>query len=97
MVGDVRGRGIFRGIELVRDRETKAPFPAEVALTQRIVERALNKGLVVIGGMPGCADGVHGDQLQISPALVFTEQELDRALQLLWETIEEVRSEVMRE
>lgn len=98
IVGDVRGRGMFHGIEFVRDNSSqsnhKEPFPVEQQLTPRIVERAFQKGLIVIGGMPGCADGVHGDQLQISPALVFSEKELDLALQLLREAIEEVRNEI---
>lgn len=94
IVGDVRGRGMFRGIEFVRDPVSKEPFPAKVALTQRIVERAYQKGLIVIAGMPGCADGVNGDQLQLSPALVFTDPALKGAVQLLRETIEEVSREI---
>lgn len=94
VVGNVRGLGMFQGIEFVRDRATKAPFPAEVRLTQRIVDRAMELGLIVIGGMPGCADGTNGDQLQISPAFVFSEEQIDEAVALLRQAIEDVRAEL---
>ena len=95
IVGDVRGRGMFHGIEFVRDRETKSPFPVETRLTQRIVDRAAELGLIVIAAMPGCADGVNGDQLQISPALVFSENDIDQAMAVLRRAIESVAAEVM--
>ena len=97
LVGDIRGRGMFHGIEFVRDRENKTPFPAEVGLTQRIVERAYRERLILIGGMPGCADGVNGDQLQLSPALVFSEEEIDEAMRRLRSSIESVRKELIDE
>ena len=86
---------MFHGIEFVRDRETKSPFPVETRLTQRIVDRAAELGLIVIAAMPGCADGVNGDQLQISPALVFSENDIDQAMAVLRRAIESVAAEVM--
>jgi 4-aminobutyrate aminotransferase-like enzyme len=62
-MGDVRGVGMFHGVEFVRSRETREPFPADLKLTRRIVDRAMELGLIVVAGLPGCADGVHGDQL----------------------------------
>ena len=97
IVGDLRGRGMFRGIEFVSDCQTREPFPASVGLTQRIVDRAYEKGLILIGGMPGCADGVSGDQLQLSPALVMTEPEIDQAVERLRQSIEDVRNELIQQ
>ena len=97
IVGDIRGCGMFYGIEFVRDRVKKNPFPAEVGLTRRIVERAYQNGLILIAGMPGCVDGVNGDQLQLSPALVFTQEEIDEALRRLRKSVESVRSELVEE
>ena len=97
IVGDLRGKGMFRGIEFVSDRQTRKPFPVSVGLTQRICDRAYEKGLILIGGMPGCADGVDGDQLQLSPALIITEAEIDQAVERLRQSIEEVRNELVQQ
>ena len=83
IVGDIRGKGLYFGIEFVADRETREPFPAEARLTERIVTRAFEMGLFLIEGMPGCAGGALGDQIQVCPALVITEPEIDRAAELL--------------
>ena len=48
-------------------------------------------------GMPGCADGVDGDQLQLSPALIITEAEIDQAVERLRQSIEEVRNELVQQ
>jgi adenosylmethionine-8-amino-7-oxononanoate aminotransferase len=90
IVGDVRGKGLLFGVEFVQDRAAKTPFPQEVALTRRIVEAAMARRLRVIAGMAGMVDGVLGDHLQITPALTITEDEIDRAVGLLQESIEEV-------
>ncbi len=95
IVGDVRGRGLFMGIEFVVQRETREPYPAEARLTERIVGAAFDMGLVLIGGFPGCADGVRGDQLQISPAFVISEAEIDRAVAIMRKAIERCREQTV--
>ena len=74
-VGDVRGLGMMRGIELVRDRETKEPFPAEWRASQRLAALALERGLAVYAGA-GQVDGVRGDQALVAPPLVIENAEV---------------------
>jgi adenosylmethionine-8-amino-7-oxononanoate aminotransferase len=81
-VGDVRGLGLMLGVELVRDRETKEPFPADLRVADRLDEAALRRGLVLYPGR-GHVDGARGDQFLIGPPLTITAQEVDLLLDLL--------------
>jgi adenosylmethionine-8-amino-7-oxononanoate aminotransferase len=82
LVGDVRGLGLMRGIELVRDRETKEPFPVEWRASQRLAALALERGLAVYPGA-GQVDGVRGDQALVAPPLVIDGEELAELLERL--------------
>jgi adenosylmethionine-8-amino-7-oxononanoate aminotransferase len=75
-VGDVRGRGFFIGVELVRDRQTKAPFPAERALSFDIGARAFADGLICYP-CAGNVDGTSGDTIIIAPPYNASDGELD--------------------
>ena len=75
-VGDVRGRGFFIGIELVRDRETKAPFPAERSLSFDIGARAFADGLICYP-CSGNVDGTAGDTIIIAPPYNASDDELE--------------------
>jgi adenosylmethionine-8-amino-7-oxononanoate aminotransferase len=74
-VGDIRGRGLMIGVELVRDRETKRPFPREDRLAERLTEAAGDRGLLVYPSI-GCADGEQGDLVMLGPPFVITEAEI---------------------
>jgi 4-aminobutyrate aminotransferase-like enzyme len=76
-VGQIRGRGLFIGVELVRDKETKEPFPQEWQVTDRVVRRALDSGLVILGGVAGLLDGEAGDHFEILPPYVVEEEHID--------------------
>ena len=78
-VGDVRGRGFFVGIELVRDRVTKAPFPAQRALSFDIGARAFANGLICYP-CSGNVDGTDGDTLIIAPPYNATDGELEEII-----------------
>jgi len=75
-VGDVRGRGLMVGIELVADRETRAPFPRAERLTERLVRAARDGGLLLYPGT-GLADGTNGDAVLLGPPFVVTDAELE--------------------
>jgi adenosylmethionine-8-amino-7-oxononanoate aminotransferase len=75
-VGDVRGRGFFIGIELVRDRKTRAPFPSERALSFDIGRRAFADGLICYP-CTGNVDGDAGDTIIIAPPYNATDTELE--------------------
>jgi len=66
-VGDIRGRGLFIGLEIVSDKETRNPFPLEWNVTARIEEAAFERGLLVLGGVEGLIDGASGDDLELLP------------------------------
>jgi adenosylmethionine-8-amino-7-oxononanoate aminotransferase len=75
-VGDVRGRGFFIGIELVRNRHTKAPFPRERNLSFDIGARAFADGLICYPGS-GNVDGTNGDTIILAPPYNVTDAELE--------------------
>jgi adenosylmethionine-8-amino-7-oxononanoate aminotransferase len=81
-VGDVRGRGYLIGIELVRDRATKEPFPAERGLSQAIGRRAFEEGLIVYP-CAGNVGGVKGDTIIIAPPYNASEAELAELIEKL--------------
>lgn len=75
-VGDVRGRGFFIGIELVRDRQTQLPFPPERALSFDIGARAFADGLICYP-CSGNVDGTAGDTIIIAPPYNAGDGELE--------------------
>lgn len=84
-IGDVRGKGLLLGIEFVKDRSTKMPFPRKALITQTIIALAKEKGLLVYPAGAGI-DGVNGDSIIISPPLTITKMEIKELIYLLKET-----------
>jgi adenosylmethionine-8-amino-7-oxononanoate aminotransferase len=81
-VGDLRGRGLFRGIELVADRATKAPFDPALKLHAHIRREAMARGLMVYP-MGGTIDGRVGDHVLLAPPFIVSDAELDRIVERL--------------
>lgn len=77
-VGDIRGRGLFWGIEFVADKEKSLPFPADARVAMDISERGLTRdyGINVYPGT-GSADGILGDHIIISPAFNVRSEEIE--------------------
>jgi adenosylmethionine-8-amino-7-oxononanoate aminotransferase len=75
-IGDVRGRGYFIGIELVRDRQTRAPFAADRGLSFDIAQRAFADGLICYP-CTGNVDGAAGDTIILAPPYNATDAELE--------------------
>ncbi|MGO4741379.1 aspartate aminotransferase family protein [Bosea sp. 2KB_26] len=73
-VGDIRGRGLFLGIELVADRSTKAPFDPEHRVFAKFKQAAMERGLLTYPG-GGCIDGERGDHILLAPALTISSGE----------------------
>jgi adenosylmethionine-8-amino-7-oxononanoate aminotransferase len=88
-VGEIRGRGLLVGIELVADRETLAPFPRGEHVVEAVVREARERGVLLYSGT-GNANGVDGDTILLGPPFVVTDPELDRIVAVLAETIEAV-------
>jgi len=78
-IGDVRGRGLMIGIDLVRDRESREPDPD---LAARVVAAALRRGWILLAGGPA------GNVLSLSPPLTIPRDLLDRATRMLADVLE---------
>jgi 4-aminobutyrate aminotransferase-like enzyme len=81
-VGEVRGRGMMIGVEMVRDRATRAPAPE---LCGRLIVEGLRRGVLLLGG------GIHGNVLSLSPPFVLTDPQADFALGVIGEMLDEMR------
>ncbi len=87
-VGDIRGRGMFWGLELVADRDTRRPFAPETQVAARLKDVAQANGLLCYP-TSGTADGVRGDHVIIAPPYIITESEIDLAVDLLARSLDE--------
>ncbi len=87
-VGDIRGRGLFISVELVKDRASKTPFDPALKLHARIKAQALDNGLMVYP-MGGVIDGQWGDHVLLAPPFTITEAELDQVVERLVITIDQ--------
>ena len=75
-VGDVRGRGLLLGVEIVKDKMTKEPFPAAKGMAGKITQTLIKHGIIIYPGT-GNADGIDGDQFLVSPPLIITKDQAD--------------------
>jgi adenosylmethionine-8-amino-7-oxononanoate aminotransferase len=96
LIGDVRGLGLLLGIEFVAERKLALPFRLELGLTDRVITKAMNKGLLLypaVGGLNGKA----GDSVIIAPPLTIKKEEIDRLITTLATVIKEVYQELKKE
>ena len=94
LVGDVRGLGLMWGLEFVRDKGSRAPFAFRHNIAMRVVDNAMQKGLIVYPVRGGCADGERGDGVLICPPLTISYEEIGFLVRTLDESIAEVSEEV---
>ncbi|WP_171121284.1 MULTISPECIES: aspartate aminotransferase family protein [unclassified Ruegeria] len=74
-VGDIRGRGLFRGLELVGDRATKTPIDPSHGTAAKIKKAAFSEGLICYP-MSGTRDGRHGDHILLAPPFIIGNSEI---------------------
>ena len=86
-VGDIRGRGLFRALELVADRATKEPFDASCQLHARIKQNAMEAGLLCFP-MGGVIDGARGDIVLLAPPYIINEGHIEEMVEKLAIAIE---------
>ena len=92
-VGDIRGRGLFRGIEIVSDRETKAPFDPKMKIHAHIKKEAFERGLICYP-MGGTIDGKSGDHVLLAPPFIMSDAEVDELVAKTADSIESVLERV---
>ncbi|UYV19861.1 aspartate aminotransferase family protein [Halomonas qaidamensis] len=85
-VGDIRGRGLFRGIELVADRDTKAPFDPSRKIHAKIKRHAMARGLISYP-MGGTIDGIHGDHILLAPPYIIETDDVDLIIERIADAI----------
>ena len=92
-VGDIRGRGLFLGLELVQDRETKTPFDPARSLHAVVKRTAMARGLMIYPS-GGTVDGAQGDHILLAPALTVSEAELDEIVARLALALDDALEEI---
>jgi adenosylmethionine-8-amino-7-oxononanoate aminotransferase len=85
-VGDIRGRGLFRGIELVADRDTKTPFDPSRKIHAKIKRQAMARGLISYP-MGGTIDGIHGDHILLAPPYIIEADDVDLIIERIADAI----------
>lgn len=88
-VGDIRGRGLFQGLELVKDRATKEPFDPSMKLNASIKATALKNGLACYP-MGGTIDGKLGDHIMLAPPYIVDKPLIDQIVEILKTSLDEV-------
>jgi len=86
-VGDVRGRGLFQGLELVANRDSKEPFDPQLKLHARVKREAMARGLMVYP-MGGTVEGVAGDHVLLAPPFIIDEPLVDTIVERLGDAID---------
>jgi adenosylmethionine-8-amino-7-oxononanoate aminotransferase len=81
-IGDIRGRGLFMGLELVADRDSKLPFDPALKLHARIKKAAMEQGLMCYP-MGGTVDGRTGDHILLAPPFILEDAHLDEIVDKL--------------
>jgi adenosylmethionine-8-amino-7-oxononanoate aminotransferase len=86
-VGDIRGRGLFRGVELVENRDTKACFDPARKLHAKIKAHAFERGLICYP-MGGTIDGRNGDHVLLAPPFIIDDAQIEEVVTKLTQSIE---------
>lgn len=74
LVGEIRGMGLLLGIEFVKDKRTRAPFPKESNVAEKIRQAALRKYVLTYPSQ-GCVDGLRGDHVLLAPPFIISPDE----------------------
>ncbi|MER9560328.1 aspartate aminotransferase family protein [Mesorhizobium sp. M0323] len=81
-VGDIRGRGLFRGVEIVADKDTKQPFDPARKIHSKIKREAMQRGLMCYP-MGGTIDGKQGDHVLLAPPYIVQPEQIDLIVERL--------------
>jgi adenosylmethionine-8-amino-7-oxononanoate aminotransferase len=92
MVGDIRGAGLFWGIELVRDKATRTPYAPDLKVTNRVLAATMKNGLFVYPSLGMAGPALGGDAVMVTPPLIIGEAEVEYIVRNLRLALDEVHS-----
>lgn len=93
IVGDIRGRGLLMGVELVKNKQTKEPFEPDVGIEGLMYQKAKQRGCLIYPSS-GTIDGVRGAHFLVAPPYIITKEEIDTAMAILDDAMSEVEKEL---
>lgn len=93
IVGDIRGLGLFAGIEFVRDKSSRAWFESGLKVNIQIANQAFHRGLITYPGNGGI-DGIHGDHVLLAPPFTINEAQIDEMVDILHSAIHAVQNQL---
>ncbi|KAJ5286617.1 Pyridoxal phosphate-dependent transferase major region subdomain 2 [Penicillium angulare] len=94
-VGDIRGKGLFWGMEFVKDKTTKEPFDKETRLSALIQEKGLCPEFAIsLYGCSGTVDGISGDHVILAPPYIVSKEEIDIIVDVTAKVLEAVFNEI---
>ena len=93
-VGDVRGKGLLVGVEIVADKQSKIPFDSKMNIGHLIESEARNNGLLILAGVTGLVDGADGDHVEIVPPYIIDEENIEFIVATLRKSIIDVLAKV---
>ena len=88
-IGDIRGRGLFQGLEIVSNRETKAPLNSALGTAKKIKAAAFEAGLICYP-MSGTIDGKNGDHILLAPPFIMSDEQIDELVDKLKTAFDQV-------
>lgn len=94
-IGQVRGRGMFIGVEIVKDRSTKAAFDPSLKINAQVKATALQNGLCVYG-MPGTIDGKNGDHIMFATPFIINAAHVDEIIDKFTKSLTQVFESVAK-
>lgn len=86
-VGDIRGRGLFWGVELVDDRTSREPFDPALKVNAKVKREAMARGMLVYPG-GGTIDGRRGDHILLAPPFIVQEEQVDTIVERLGDAVD---------
>ena len=88
-IGDIRGKGLFLGMEFVADRDSKTPFDPAKNINKKFKAAAFNAGLICYP-MGGTIDGQYGDHVLLAPPFIITDQQINEMVDKIDFAVKEV-------
>jgi adenosylmethionine-8-amino-7-oxononanoate aminotransferase len=88
-VGEIRGLGLLLGIEFVKSKSTREPFPKDNNIAERIRQAALDENVLTYPTQ-GCVDGINGDHILLAPPFIISQQESAQIARALYSALQKV-------